>query len=335
MLASVYLYFMLLSPSMILVTGASGLLGQHVLAELSQRRQIVRAIYRKALPKLYTAIQSERVEWVQADVLDIPSLQDAMEGITQVYHCAAQVSYDKRFHEAMHEVNVDGTANVVNLCLDKPHIKLLHVSSIATLCGGNPEEARSENNRWEESEPHSEYAKSKYHAELEVWRGIAEGLQAVMVNPGIILGEGDRSKSSMNLVEVVQHEFPYYTEGATGWVDAKDVAKAMVLLMESDITAERFVLVSENKSYREVFTLMAQALQVKPPHRLAKPWMTELVWRWEYLKRIFSGQVATITEETARAAHEKRTYNNHKILNTLPSFKFQTLEKTIQRICTS
>ena len=320
---------------MILVTGASGLLGQHVLAELTARGKKVRALYRNHIPTLYHSIPSSLVDWVEGDLLDVPSLQDAMQEVTQVFHCAAMVSYDKRFQEEMQEVNVTGTAHLVNCCLEKPNLRLVHVSSIATLGGGLPEKLINEENRWQESESHSNYAVSKYRAELEVWRGIAEGLQAVIVNPGIILGKGDPSRSSTNLFELVRNEFPYYTEGVTGWVDAVDVAKVICLLMDSTIQEQRFVLVAENKSYVDVFTMMAHAMRVKPPHRLAKPWMTELVWRWEYLKSLVGGKVATITKETARAAHEKKYYSGKKIEDVLPDFKYQPLEHSIERICSS
>lgn len=319
---------------MILVTGATGLLGQHVLAELTASGKQVRALYRNTIPRLYTTINANLVTWVQGSILDLPSLEDAMQGVNQVYHVAAMVSYDPRLREAMHDVNVHGTAHVVNLCLEQASCKLVHVSSIATLGGGQEGAIMNEENRWQESEAHSAYAKSKYQSELEVWRGMAEGLDAVIVNPGIILGEGDTGRSSTNLIDIVRNEFPYYTAGSTGWVDAHDVAKAMHLLMESDRSEERFVLVANNRGYHDVFTLMAKYMHVKPPHRLAKPWMTELVWRWEYVKSTLLGKVATITEETARAAHEQRFYSGKKIETVLPEFSYQTLEQTIKRICT-
>lgn len=316
---------------MILVTGGTGLLGQHLLEKLSAQQKI-RAIFRTALPTFYASLNHGNIEWVEADITDIISLERAFEGITQVYHCAAIVSYDPRMKERMMQTNIEGTANIVNLCLDHQLKKLCYVSSIATLGEGIIGELIAEKNDWEEGHTNSNYAMSKQGAEMEVWRGIAEGLQAVIINPGIILGEGDDAKSSTNLFKIIRNEFPYYTQGGTCWVDVKDVVKAMIRLMESPIENERFIISQGNYSFREVFTMMAKAMNKKPPHRLASPFMTEIVWRLAYVKSIITGRVATISKETARSAIQTRRFNGSKLLNALPYFTYTDMHETIRRI---
>ncbi len=316
---------------MILVTGGTGLLGQHLLEKLSATQKI-RAIFRTALPTFYASLNHGNIEWVEADITDIISLEKAFEGITQVYHCAAIVSYDPRMKERMMQTNIEGTANVVNLCLDHQLKKLCYVSSIATLGEGVIGELISEKNDWEEGHTNSNYAVSKQGAEMEVWRGVAEGLQAVIINPGIILGEGDDAKSSTHLFKIIRNEFPYYTQGGTCWVDVKDVVKAMIRLMESPIENERFIISQGNYSFREVFTMMAKAMNKKPPHRLASPFMTEIVWRLAYVKSMITGRVATISKETARSARQTRRFNGAKLLNALPDFTYTDMQETIRRI---
>ncbi len=316
---------------MILITGATGLLGQHLLELLSADNKI-KATYRTKLPFFFTAINNANIEWIDCDITDIPSLEKAFEHVTHVYHCAAMVSYDPRMKELMMETNAEGTANIVNLCLDYQIEKLCYVSSIATLGEGVNGKLISEKDDWEESAENSNYANSKQAAEMEVWRGVAEGLNAVIVNPGIILGEGDDTKSSTNLFKIVQDEFPYYTSGATCWVDAKDVVKSMILLMNSSIHDERFVVSAGNYSYKEIFTLMANAMHTKPPYKFASPLMTEIVWRLSYLKSVFTGKTATIAKETAQTAQCIRQFDNSKLLKVLNNFAYTDIKETIERI---
>ena len=318
---------------MILVTGGTGLLGQHLLETLSANKKI-KATFRNKIPMLHASLNQANIEWVEADVTDIVSLEKAFEGVTHVYHCAAMVSYDPRMKEAMMQTNIEGTANVVNLCLDHQIEKLCYVSSIATLGEGISGELISEKNDWEEGHVNSNYAVSKQGAEMEVWRGVAEGLHAVIINPGIILGEGDDTKSSTNLFKIIRNEFPYYTQGGTCWVDVKDVVKAMIRLMESPIENERFIISQGNYSYRELFTMMADAMKKKAPHRLASPMMTEIVWRLAYVKSMITGRVATITKETARSASQLRCYDHTKLLKALPDFTYTDMHETIRRIST-
>lgn len=317
---------------MILVTGASGLVGQHLLESLTRSGKQVRAISRHKPTAYFTQIVPELLEWVSGDILDTPFLETAFRGITEVYHCAGMVTYDARYREAMMECNVTGTANIVNFCLDAGVRKLVHVSSIATLGDATPGGLIDENSDWEEGKLNSMYAVSKQAAEMEVYRGIAEGLQAVIVNPGIILGEGDANRSSSNLFRLVYDEFPYYTNGITAWVDVKDVIDAMVYLMDHEVSNERYILSCGNFSYRDILTSIAIAMGKKAPTKAAGKGLTALVWRLAYLRSVLNGKVATLTRETARSAHAIRNFDNRKLLRAIPGFQYRDLTQSIARI---
>ena len=317
---------------MLVVTGASGLLGLHVVKALSADNKPVKALYHKHLPQTLPGTNNEVVQWECIDLLNYADLELAFEGAEQVYHVAGLVSYDPRDAERLFQVNEEGTAYVVNACLAKGVKKLGFVSSIATL--GHPLRAGEpvdEQSPIDEEMPVSVYARSKQKAEREVWRGMAEGLDVVVVNPAIIIGEGDGTQSSSSLMQKVYEEFPWYTEGETGWVDAADVAKALKMLMFSEVKGERFVLCSENKSFKEVFTLMAKTMNKKAPYRKASSFMVNMVWRIDWMKSRWFGKKPTLTRETARSACEKKAYSSDKLLKCFPDFSFQTLENSIQR----
>jgi nucleoside-diphosphate-sugar epimerase len=313
---------------MILVTGATGLVGMHLVHELVQRQHKVRAVYRNTPPRT-----TARVEWVQADILDITSLEQAMQGVTQVYHCAAIVSFNPKQKHLLHHTNIEGTANVVNACLEAGVQKLVFVSSVAALGRIREDAPVNESMQWSEETSNSEYGKSKYLAEMEVWRGIGEGLNAAIVNPVIILGAGDWDKGSSGIFKTAYDEFPWYTEGITGFVDVLDVVKAMIALMNSPITAQRFILSAENRTYRELFTTIARCFGKKPPHKKVTPFLAELVWRLEAVKGKLTGKDPLLTRETARTAQAKVRFDNSKLLKALPDFHYTPLEETVRRIC--
>jgi len=317
---------------MILVTGASGFVGQHLVRQLSAQGKAVRALYRNTLPG--PALQSlPGILWQQADLLDIFEVAAVMTGIDEVYHCAAIVSFDPARKEEMMHQNVECTINIVNAALDEGIRKLLYVSSIAALGRSDGDTmAINEDTEWEESSRNSVYSMSKYQAEMEVWRGIAEGLEAVMINPGIILGEGDWNKGSAKLMQVVDGEFPFYTRGINSFVDVMDVVRIMITLMESPIQAERFIVSAGNFEYRDIFTKMADALGKKPPSIKASPLLTNIVARWTVFKSKLTGTEPTITPETARTAQTKCYYNNDKLLKALPDFRYRPIAETIQRM---
>ena len=315
---------------MILVTGATGLVGSHLLKELTGRGCTVRALYRSAIP---SSDFNGKVQWVRGDILDVVSLEEAMKGVTQVYHCAAVVSFHPKRKQQLHQTNIEGTANVVNACLDAGVQKLLFVSSVAALGRIRENEAINETMNWTAETSNSEYGKSKYLAEMEVWRGIGEGLNAVMVNPVIILGAGDWESGSSGIFKSAYEAFPWYTDGVSGFVDVQDVVRAMVLLMEKDISAQRFILSGYNVPYRTIFTVAAQQFGKRPPHKKVTPLLAEIVWRLEAIKGKITGKGPLLTRETARTAQAKVYFNNEKLLQYLPGFQYTPLTDTIQRVC--
>lgn len=315
---------------MILVTGATGLVGQHLLKALVASGKPVRAIYRKTKPEL--ALPG-MVDWVKGDILDVLSLEEAMQGIDQVYHCAAIVSFSPDTRRQLHLTNIQGTANVVNAALQAGVQKLLFVSSVAALGRIREHTAIDESMHWTPETSNSEYGKTKYLAEMEVWRGIGEGLNAVIVNPVIILGAGDWDNGSSAIFKSAFNEFPWYTDGVSGFVDVADVVNAMVRLMNSDISAQRFILSGANLPYREIFTKAALAFGKKPPHKKVTPFLAAIVWRIEALKSRFTGKRPLLTKETAHTAQAKVHFNNTKLLKALPDFSYHGIDETITRVC--
>ncbi len=323
---------------MILVTGGTGLVGSHLLFELISIGQKVRAILRDKgrlglVQKLFSWYDPqygpgyfERIEWVEGDVNDIFSLKEALEGIKTVYHCAAVVSFVPADRPLMMKVNVNGTANLINACLASGVEKFCHCSSVASL--GHPEDGQPtvESLMWKTSRKNSWYAISKYSAEREVWRGSEESLPVVIVNPSIIVGPGDISRSSAQLYQSVKSGLKYYTKGVTGFVDARDVATAMVRLTQSEITNERFILSSENLQYRQVFEYFAEFAGVKPPKYYAGPLLSGLAWRLEKLRSLLTGTKPLITRETARNANSTRLFSNDKISKAI-GFSFRPVKE--------
>lgn len=305
-------------------------MGQHLLQELTSQPLPVIALYHSRIPD----ISFPGLSWVQCDLLDIVALEQIIaNGIQYIYHCAAIVSFDPKLKGRVIQDNITATQHIVNLALEYDIRKLIHVSSIAALGRGLESTGPiHEDSHWEEHKANSAYAQSKFLSEMEVWRGIAEGLNAAIINPGIILGEGDWQKGSAHLMEIVYQEFPWYTEGINAWVDVRDVVQAMLLLMHSDIQEERFIISNGNYAYKEVFTAMARALRKRPPHKKASPAMTAFVWRYELLKSRLSGKEATISRETAQTAQSKYYYSNEKFLKQFPGFVYTQLEETIKRM---
>lgn len=317
---------------MILVTGGAGLLGSELIDQLLLQGKSVLAIYR------HTPIsqnQFPQLIKVPCDILDVVGLESIMSDykVSEVFHCAALVSFNPAFRDQLYKINVEGTANVVNACLATGVKKLVHVSSVAALGkmeGGKP---MNETIQWTEETGNSAYGQSKYMGEMEVWRGLSEGLQAVVINPVVILGSGNWEAGSSKMFKSIYHEFPWYSEGTTGFVDVQDVARAMISLMESGVNGERYIVCAENRSFREVFDWIAKGFGKKPPHKKVTPMLAALVWRWEAFKSFFSKQEPLVTRETAHTALLNVQFDNQKLLKQLPAFQYQTVEQSIQRIC--
>jgi nucleoside-diphosphate-sugar epimerase len=316
-----------------LVTGASGLVGIYLIRALMEKGDSVIAIYRTKIPEQFSPQEQEKVTWVKGDILDVLFLTEVMQDCNKVYHCAGLVSFSPKKRDELYKINVTGTANVVNACIEAGIEKLVHVSSVASLGRKRDGQTVTENVKWDDNANPSVYGKTKYLGELEVWRGIAEGLDAVIVNPVIILGKGDWHSGSGATFKNAYNEFPWYTEGSSGFVDAEDVAKAMVMLMDSSITAERYILSAENWTYRQLFTAMAKGFGKKPPSRKVTPWLAALVWRIEAVKGWLTKQDPLLTKETAETAQQTVKFDHSKILKALPDFSFKPLAQTIQESC--
>jgi nucleoside-diphosphate-sugar epimerase len=315
---------------MILVTGGAGLLGSELILQLIQKGCEVRAIYNKTpLPNF----NSDSVEQFQCDILDIIGLEEAMQGVDQVFHCAAIVAFEPSRKKEMFQINIEGTANVVNAALNMGIKKLVHVSSVAALGRLRENETVNETMNWNEETSNSIYGQSKYLGELEVWRGIGEGLEAIIINPVIILGKGDWKAGSSQIFKSVYDEFPWYSEGISGFVDVRDVARAMIALMESNISSERFIISAENRTYRDIFNLIANAFGKKQPHKKVTPLIAKIVWRLEAIKSRITGKKPLVTKETADTALATVQYDNAKLLQFLPLFKYRSIEETITDTC--
>jgi dihydroflavonol-4-reductase len=227
--------------------------------------------------------------------------------------------------------NVEGTANIVNACLEHKIQKFVYVSSVAAISRAIGQALIAESTPWLSTQKISVYAQSKYRAEMEVWRGQAEGLCTVIINPSIILGEGDWGSSSAQLYKHAYSEFTYYTQGSNGFVDVLDVATIMHLLMHSNISNERFIVNAGNYKYKDIIAKMAIAMERKVASKEAKPWMTSLMWRIFAVRKFFTGKKALITQETTETAQATYAYDNTKLLAALPEFTYRTIDDTITR----
>jgi nucleoside-diphosphate-sugar epimerase len=314
---------------MIFVTGAIGLVGSHLIQSLLAKGKKVRALYRQAVPVF---AGSEQCEWIKGDILDPIGLTAALEGVEYVYHCAAIVSFAPSAAATMLHSNVEGTANVVNACLVQNVKKLIFVSSVAALGRIRENEAINESMHWTPATSNSVYGQSKYLAELEVWRAMEEGLPMAIVNPVIILGAGDWNNGSSGIFKSAYNEFPWYTGGMSGFVDVLDVVDAMQILMESDITGQRYVLSAENVPYRTIFNTIAAAFNKRPPSKRVTPLLANIVWRLEAIKGMITGKAPLLTKETAATAQATVRFDNQKFLNAFPSFQYRKVEDTIKRV---
>lgn len=328
---------------MILVTGGTGLVGSHLLYQLSLENDAIKAIHRKnsnllAVKNVFRYFSADyetlfqKIEWVEADITDIISLEAAFKNVTEVYHSAALVSFNSKDYAAMEQINIEGTSNMVNFCIAKKIKKLCYVSSIATIEKAATIKIMDEEAEWNMDKVSYGYALSKYAAEMEVWRASQEGVPVVIVNPGVILGAGFWHQGSGAMFSKINSGFSFYAEGVTGFVSVNDVVKAMLLLMKSDIVNERYILVAENSSFKNIFYKIAENFGKKPPSIKVTKLMSAIGWRLEKLKSIFTNVPATLTKHTAKSIHEKCYYSSEKIEKAL-NFKFEPINETIKSIC--
>jgi nucleoside-diphosphate-sugar epimerase len=324
---------------MILVTGGTGLVGAHLLYKLVSNNESVRAIYRtqrklehtKNVFSCYTKnaqVLFDKIEWVKADILDIPALNDAFQNIDYVYHCAAFVSFEPDKYQQLRRANIDGTANIVNLCIANTIKKLCYVSSIATIGKTLKNKPITEETHWNPEEDNSVYAITKYGAEMEVWRGTQEGLNTVIVNPGVIIGAGIWHYGSGSIFKKVDKGLKHYTSGSVGLIAVSDVVAIMIRLQNSDIINERYILVAENWSYKTFLRSIASSLNAKSATKLAKPWLLQLGWRLDWLTSKLTGKRRTLSKQLAKSLITESNYANSKITTTL-NFKFRAIEDVI------
>lgn len=316
--------------SLVLITGASGLLGRNLLEMLVEKGLRVRAVYHNN-PISFS--DSDLIEIVQCDLLDVIALDEVMKDVTHVYHCAGLVSFSPKNVERLYKVNMEATANMVNASLRFGVKKFIHVSSVATLSHSKEKEMIDEEMKPVTEKQNGAYGYSKYLGELEVWRGIAEGLDAAIVNPSIILGPSDRDNGSSAIFKNVYDGFNWYSEGINGFVGVKDVCKAMIMLMESEVSADRFVISAENLSYRDVFFMIADTFGKKRPTKKVTPFLAQLVWRLEAIKSLFSKTEPLVTKDTASTALEVSMYDNQKFKKSFPQYEYEPIKSIIESSC--
>lgn len=326
---------------MVCVTGGTGMLGAHVMLELLKAGKDVRALKLPTsdvaeVSRIFSYYTSDfkpllnRIQWVEGSISDTYAISNALDGVEEVYHCAAIVSFNPKDEQQLQLINVEGTANMVNVALEKGVRKFCHVSSIAAV--GSSDKLITEETYWKSEPGTSSYSISKYGAEREVWRAVEEGLNVVIVNPGVIIGPGNWKTSSSNMFSTANKGLRFYTEGVTSFVDVRDVAKIMCRLMESPIKNERFIISSENRSFRDFFDYASVGLNKPKPTIKAGKFLSEIAWRAEKIKSSFSGANPLITRETARSAHQQKRYSNAKIKSAL-GFEFIPFEQSIRDTC--
>ncbi|MDG1428076.1 MAG: NAD-dependent epimerase/dehydratase family protein [Crocinitomicaceae bacterium] len=325
---------------MIFVTGGTGVLGAQLLYDLTQQSTQIRAIYRseakleqtrkffKLLNPSSWENQFSQIEWVVGNILDLPLLEEQMTGCSHVYHCAAKVSFHKGDFIHMIQINRYGTANIVNLCLALNIEKLCYVSSTAAI-GGDGGSTITEETKWKLSPTTSGYSVSKYSAEKEVWRGIEEGLNAVMVNPCVIIGAGNWNDSSLTLFKTLKKGMKYYPPGSNATVDSRDVSSIMIQLMNSEISSERFLCIGTNHNFKDLITEISGQLNVKSPRKLAKRWMVVLARKLLGFIYLFSSKRPPLTKESVQSVFSHRNYDNSKIREAL-NFDFHDLKSSVK-----
>jgi dihydroflavonol-4-reductase len=315
----------------ILLTGATGFLGAYVLRHFLQKKYTVRATRRADSRMDLVADVADQAEWVEADVTDLVALEDALCDVTHVVHCAALVSFHPRDARRLHQINAEGTANLVNLSLEAGHIeRFVHVSSIAALGRDKLRPHLDERSTWVTGKHNTRYAVSKYLGEQEVWRGQVEGLTTAIVNPAMIVGSGFWAEGTARFFTQIADGLRFCPPGRTGFVDVRDVARFIGLLLESDLSEQRYVLSGENLTYRQFFDQIAAAIDVPAPAIGVTPLLAEVAWRVEWLREKLLGGTPMVTRESARTSLGQFTYGNEKSLAAFgDQFAYTPISQTI------
>lgn len=328
---------------MILVTGGTGLVGSHLLYSLLQKETPVRVLHRSSsrLDRIKTVfgyftndvdVLFNKIEWVEGSLTDITCLEKAFDQVTEVYHCAAFISFDPRDLNELHKTNVEGTANMVNFSLLNKVEKFCYVSSIATLSTPIESLEVSEQTPWNAAEEVSVYGFTKHAAEMEVFRGIHEGLHATILNPGIILGGGFWKSGSGLFFKLIHKGMKYYTAGNTGYVDVEDVVSIMLQLMEKNIFGERYIVVAENWIFKDFVDRVAVEFGVAAPKKKAGKWLLEIGWRLDWLISKLNGKKRKLTKNLAKTSVKTHRFSNQKIKKEL-NYTFKSIEDSIVSTC--
>ena len=324
---------------MIFVTGGTGLVGAHVLLKLAQKNKDFKALKRisssfdicKRIFNYYNADNLfDKINWIEGDLNDIPSLENGVQGCNLLLHCAGIVSFSSNDIDLLKKVNIEGTANLMNVALSAAIKKVCFVSSIAALGHYSDFEEIDEECHFNTTKKQSNYALSKYFSEQEVWRASAEGLDVVIINPSVILGPGDWTKGSSQIFEKISNGLRFYTSGSTGYVDVVDVAEACIQLLFSEIKNERFILNGANLKYRDCFDRIAEIFEKPQSTIKVTPFLKEIAWRFEAFKSLITNKPPLITKETANSAMTNRIFSTKKIKKTL-GFKFTDINLTIKK----
>ena len=327
---------------MILLTGGTGLVGAHLLFTLIDNNEKVRAIYRKtsdlnAVKKVFSYYTSEvdrvfnKIDWQLADITDVLSLEVVFKNVDYVYHCAAYISFNPRHFKTLKKVNVEGTANVVNFCITEKVIKLCYISSVASLGKTENESLISEECEFNPNDRNSVYSITKHQAEMEVWRGSQEGLDVVIVQPGVIIGEGIWSSASGGIFRTIAKGLKFYTPGGIGIVDVKDVVTAMIYLTKSELKNQAYILVGENILYKKLLTKISNKLHRKAPKLLISKTLMLSFANFDWvLNKLFKTR-RKLLKSTVRNLFKRSFYDSSKITTTT-NFNFRDLDKTIERV---
>ncbi len=319
---------------MIFVTGGSGFLGSYMLKELVLQGKPVRALRRKrGLPFYIDAGINEKISWVEGDILDVVGLLENMSGCDQIIHAAGMVSFVPGDKKQLYKINIEGTANMVNAAIESGITDFVHVSSVGALGRSENGLPVTEDQKWAGIDGQSDYSISKYYGEMEVWRGMGEGLRAMIVNPATLLGYGDWNESSCGIFKLAYQELPWYTPGSNGFSDVEDAARATIALMDSPIRNERFLISTENRNYREILSLMAKDFGKKEASKEAGVFLSGLAWRMEKIKSQLTGNKPLLTRQTVKMANSHSAYSSGKLLKALPLFQFRNLEDSIRDAC--
>jgi dihydroflavonol-4-reductase len=313
---------------MVIVTGASGLLGSIIVEHFASRKITVTGLYNETKPT------QASVNWVQCNVTDAPSLNKIFSGAECVIHTAAVVSFAQKQKQRMHLVNVEGTANIVNTCLTNGVKKLIHISSVAAIGKPASQTIIDEKTPWTHAGKPSNYGESKHLAELEVFRGEAEGLSVATINPSIILAAGNHHRSSGKIIQYVQDERPFYVDGYLNYVDARDVAEMAWSLYQREKISGRYIASAGTVTWKELFSEIGQRLGKKPPHIKVSPTMARVAAAVEWFRSSISGSEPLVTKETAKIARQKITYSNQRATNDL-GIQFRPLRDTLDWCCQS